>query len=134
MLKEQELLNALKTIAAIPLWGEPITNPAHGDKNELAEIGEYDLQADTYEPCRDAESSWLQHAVETAREALKEMPGRALITAATPWTRSERVGEMLDPAASRQPGFFAHSRCGPRADFVFQIRERRSLRGHGRTI
>lgn len=73
MTDEQKLLEALRTIAAVPLWGEPITNTEHGDKSELAERGEYDLHADAYEPCCDAESYWLGYAVETAREALAFM-------------------------------------------------------------
>lgn len=72
MTKEQKQLDALKAIASIPLWGEPITNPKQGDKEELAERGEYDLEHDMYNPCCDAESSWLSHAVETARAALND--------------------------------------------------------------
>lgn len=70
MTNEQMLQNAIRTIAAIPLWGEPITNPEHGDKSELAAIGEYDLEEDAYNPCCSAESDWLSHAVATARAAL----------------------------------------------------------------
>jgi hypothetical protein len=70
MTDEQRLWDVLRIIAAIPLWGEPITNPEHGDKKELAERGEYDLSVDAYEPCCDAESFWLGYAVETAREVL----------------------------------------------------------------
>jgi hypothetical protein len=70
MKPEQKHIDALKRIAAIPLWGEPISDPALGDKHELADQGEYDLESDHYEPSIDAESSWLRHAVETAREAL----------------------------------------------------------------
>lgn len=72
MTNERKQLDALRAIAAIPLWGEPITNPEHGDKKELAEIGEYDLEEDAYNPCCDAESSWLSYAVETARAAIKD--------------------------------------------------------------
>lgn len=72
MTKECKRLAALKAIAAIPLWGEPITNLDHGDKNQLAQDGEYDLENDMYNPCCDAESSWLSYAVETARAALKD--------------------------------------------------------------
>ncbi len=71
MTHDQKLLKALKAIATIPLWGEPIINPEHGDKEELAEFGEYDLENDSYQPSIDAESSWLTYAVETARAALE---------------------------------------------------------------
>jgi hypothetical protein len=70
MTNEARLLDALMIIAAIPLWGERIKNPEHGDKNELAQRGEYDLGNDAYEPCCDAEADWLGYAVETARETL----------------------------------------------------------------
>jgi hypothetical protein len=71
MTNDQKLLKALKAIAAILLWGEPITSPEHGEKEELAEFGEYDLENDSYQPSIDAESSWLTYAVETARAALE---------------------------------------------------------------
>ncbi len=71
MTNDHKLLKALKTIATIPLWGEPITNPEHGDKKELAAFGEYDLENDLYQPCMDAESSWLTYAVEIARAAVE---------------------------------------------------------------
>ncbi|MDF0665673.1 MAG: hypothetical protein P0119_06305 [Nitrospira sp.] len=72
MTTDEKLLNPLKAIATIPLWGEPITNPEHGDKEELAEFGEYDLDNDLYQPSVDAESSWLTYAVETARAAFED--------------------------------------------------------------
>lgn len=50
-------LQALRRIAGIPLWGEPITDPEQGDKQELAEGREYDLANDRYEPSCDSESS-----------------------------------------------------------------------------
>lgn len=63
----------LAEIAAIPLWGEPITDPHYGDKEELADRCEYDLENDCYEPSADAEASWLSHAVELARIVLGDV-------------------------------------------------------------
>src|SRR5690242_4286649 len=64
------LLKALETIAAIPLWGEPI---ADADlKTEYSEAAEYDLELDQFEPSVDTESTYLRDAVETAREARSE--------------------------------------------------------------
>lgn len=71
MTTDQKLLKALKAIATIPLWGEPITNPEHWGKEELAEFGEYDLENDLYQPSVGAESSWLNNAVETTRGAIE---------------------------------------------------------------
>lgn len=59
---------ALEKIADIPLWGETIADPAN--KAELADMHEYDLDTDMFEPCCDTESSQLQQAVLIAREAL----------------------------------------------------------------
>lgn len=69
-------MEALRRIADIPLWGEPITDPEQADKQQLAEVGEYDLENDCYEPSCDAESEWLRVAVETARGALDEESDR----------------------------------------------------------
>lgn len=65
-------MEALRRIADIPLWGEPVTRPEQGDKEQFADAGEYDLENDCYEPSCDAESDWLRYAVETAREAIEE--------------------------------------------------------------
>jgi len=62
-------LKALETIAAIPLWGEPI---ADADlKAEYSDHAEYDLELNEFNPSVDTESTYLRDAVETAREALK---------------------------------------------------------------
>ena len=63
------LLKALETIAAIPLWGEPIADPDL--KAGYSEAAEYDLELDEFNPSGDTESTYLRDAVEAAREALK---------------------------------------------------------------
>ena len=69
------LLEALHAIAAIPLWGEELPASMLSIKQDLIEQHEFDVESQTYEPCADAESSYLQHAVETARAALAEIEG-----------------------------------------------------------
>lgn len=61
-------LEALQRIAAIPLWGEAITDPER--KADLIEYGEYDVEADAYNPTIDTESSTLTDVIEIARDAL----------------------------------------------------------------
>ena len=65
------LLKALETIAAIPLWGEPIANQAL--KDEFIYSVEYDADENEFNPSGDTESAYLREAVETAREALETM-------------------------------------------------------------
>lgn len=65
------LKEALESIAAIPLWGQPITD--NDLKADLALRSEYDLEGDEFEPSCDTESSQLRDAVETARAALAAM-------------------------------------------------------------
>jgi hypothetical protein len=67
------MLKALDTIAATPLWGEPIADPER--RQEFADHGEYDLAEGSFEPSADTESTQLRDAVETAREALKAYRG-----------------------------------------------------------
>lgn len=69
------LLKALETIAAIPLWGEPIANQAI--KDEFIHSGEYDAGENEFNPSADTESSYLREAVETAREALETIQGQS---------------------------------------------------------
>lgn len=77
------LLKALRTIAAIPLWGEPMTDVAL--KAEYIDTSQYDVGEDAFNPCVDTESSYLQDAVETARKALAA--GRASMTKTCPKSR-----------------------------------------------
>lgn len=63
-----QYLEALQRIAAIPLWGETISDPEV--KAELIENGEYDGESDAYNPSIDTESTALTDAVEIARNAL----------------------------------------------------------------
>lgn len=74
------LLDALTKIAAMHLWGEPITDDHL--KSELLDVGEYDLELDQFEPSADTESAYLRDAVEIARAALAEMRGAPTATAA----------------------------------------------------
>jgi hypothetical protein len=59
---------ALQRIAAIPLYGEPIHDPAL--VADLTIAMEYDVDNDAFEPSCDTESSQLRDAVESARAAL----------------------------------------------------------------
>jgi hypothetical protein len=68
------LLKALETIAAIPLWGEPLADQAL--KDDFIHSGEYDTQENEFTPSGDTESTYLRDAVETAREALKTLRGQ----------------------------------------------------------
>jgi hypothetical protein len=69
-----QLLEALKTIAAIPLWGESI--PPGDERDAYAEHAEYDIEHDSFEPSCDTESTLLRDAVETARHTLAALEGR----------------------------------------------------------
>jgi hypothetical protein len=62
------LKDALERIAAIPLWGEPITDEAL--KLDLVAVGEYDRERDQFEPSCDTECTYLRDAVEIARAAI----------------------------------------------------------------
>jgi len=73
------LLKALETIAAIPLWGEPIADQAL--KDEFIYSGEYDAGENEFNPSGDTESTYLHDAVQTAREALETMQGQPSSTA-----------------------------------------------------
>lgn len=64
-----KLLEALRTIAATPLWGEAIADPAL--RADYIETAQYDRDEDSFEPSCDTESSMLQDAVEAARGALE---------------------------------------------------------------
>jgi hypothetical protein len=68
------LLKALETIAAIPLWGEPIADQAL--KDEFIYSGEYDAGENEFNPSGDTESTYLHDAVQTAREALETIQGQ----------------------------------------------------------
>lgn len=81
------LLDALARIAAIPLWGEPITDAQL--KAELLDAGEYDRELNHFEPSCDTESAYLRDAVEIARAALAEMRGAPTITADTSQPKTE---------------------------------------------
>ena len=67
------LLKALETIAAIPLWGEPIDDQSL--KDDYIHSGEYDAKENEFNPSGDTESTCLHDAVVTAREALKAARG-----------------------------------------------------------
>jgi hypothetical protein len=69
-------LAALRTIAAIPLWGEPISDP--GVKAELILSAEYDAELEEFNPSADTESSYLRDAVEHARAAILLFPQERL--------------------------------------------------------
>ncbi len=69
------LIEALRKIAAIPLWNEAIADEAL--KAELIDAGEYDAGTDSFNPSCDTESSHLEYAVETARAALAQAEGGA---------------------------------------------------------
>lgn len=61
--------NALQEIANTKIWGDRL----EGDLREIAiEAGEYDGDAEAYEPSSDTESTLLYSAVEIARKALEE--------------------------------------------------------------
>jgi len=62
------LRTALEEIAATPLWGEPVADPAL--RAEYLVSREYDGEDEAFEPSGDTESSLLQEAVEAARTAL----------------------------------------------------------------
>ena len=62
------LLEALNKIASMTLWGEPIKDVEL--KQECIEAGEYDSEADVFNPSCDTESTMLSDAVEIARDAL----------------------------------------------------------------
>jgi Family of unknown function (DUF6900) len=64
------IVDALRTIAAIPLWGERISDASV--KREYSDAGEYDAQSDEFNPSCDTESTHLRDAVELARHALKD--------------------------------------------------------------
>ncbi|MCL5670812.1 MAG: hypothetical protein M1423_05870 [Acidobacteria bacterium] len=66
------MLKAPETIAAIPLWGEPITNQIL--KDDFIYSGEYGGENE-FNPSGDTESTYLREAVETAREALNTARG-----------------------------------------------------------
>lgn len=68
-----KLLDALTQIAAIPLWGERITDEQL--KADLLHTGEYDSDEDEFTPGCDLESSSLHDAVKIARAALAEARG-----------------------------------------------------------
>ena len=68
------LLKALETIAAIPLWGEPVADQALRD--DFIHSGEYDSEENEFTPSGDTESTYLCDAVETARKALKAARGQ----------------------------------------------------------
>ncbi|ODS56452.1 MAG: hypothetical protein ABS36_08700 [Acidobacteria bacterium SCN 69-37] len=68
------LRDALRRIAATPLWGESL--PEGELRDAYAEHGEYDLAEQSFEPCCDTESTLLQDAVEMARFALRTLEGR----------------------------------------------------------
>lgn len=70
MSNELTALEALKSIAAIPLWGEKLIGNA---RKEAIDVGEYDKGDDSYNPSCDAESSYLREAVETARATLAKL-------------------------------------------------------------
>lgn len=65
-------LAALRKISAIPLWGEPISDP--GVKAELILSAEYDAKLEEFNPSADTESSNLREAVEHARAAVLLFP------------------------------------------------------------
>ena len=67
------LLDALRKIAAIPLWGEPLTDQAL--RAEYVYVGEYDAEADEFNPSGDTESTNLHDAVQIARAALQTVEG-----------------------------------------------------------
>lgn len=69
-----ELVRALRTIAETPLWGESI--PPGPVRDDYAETDQYDLAADSFDPCCDTECEQLRDAVETARLALLTLEGR----------------------------------------------------------
>jgi hypothetical protein len=60
----------LERIAAIPLYGERLSDPAL--RAEFISAGEYDAELEEFEPSADTESSYLREAVEAARSALSE--------------------------------------------------------------
>ncbi len=64
-----DLLVALQTIAAIPLWGEVIEDPTL--RSNYIDTSEYD-EEHGFEPSADTESSYLREVVELARETLAE--------------------------------------------------------------
>jgi hypothetical protein len=64
------MYKALQRIASIPLWGEPVIDPAL--RGALIACGEYDADAEAIEPSCDTESSYLDSAVEIARAALDQ--------------------------------------------------------------
>jgi Family of unknown function (DUF6900) len=64
------VVNALRNIAAIPLWGERISDVSI--KSEYSDAGEYDAESDEFNPSCDTESTHLRDAVELARHALKD--------------------------------------------------------------
>ncbi len=63
----EQMEEALKRIAAISLWGEPIANP--DAREELRAQGQYNDE-EGYQPSADDESTLLRDAVEEARKAL----------------------------------------------------------------
>ena len=69
------LLKALETIAAIPLWGEPIADQAL--KDEFIYSGEYDAGENEFNPSGDTEFHILHDAVQTARDALNTIRGQS---------------------------------------------------------
>jgi hypothetical protein len=68
-----KLLAALKRIAAMPLWGEPI--PPGDIRNDYVFAGEYDIGEDSFNPSCDTESTQLRDAVEEARAVLAALEG-----------------------------------------------------------
>ncbi len=70
MMNERKLRKALKAIAAITLWGEKMKSPFW--KQQAIESGEYEAEGDYYAPTSDTVASYLQFAVETARDALRK--------------------------------------------------------------
>jgi hypothetical protein len=64
------MLKALQRIASIPLWNETINDPEL--RAEYVDCGEYDADANVFEPSCDTESSYLEMAVEAARSALRQ--------------------------------------------------------------
>lgn len=65
----EAMLEALRRIAAQPLWGEPIADRAQ--RLELIALGEYDATADVFEPSSGSECDALEAVVTLARRTLR---------------------------------------------------------------